>query len=230
MKREAVVVAMLFVGLASAKEPYASRTLDVEGWTLHVRNTLEQAQPESTATAISLLTEQLKLVKAAVPASVIPSLQEVPLYFSEKVPDEPYRAAYHPSRKWLAEHDRDPAMAKAVEFTNIPIFAKEVKRMPVLALHELAHAYHHQVIGYSNKDINAAYDAAVAAKSYESVALRATGKKRTAYAITNPREYFAETSEAYFGTNDFYPFERSDLRKHDPGMYDILERLWKVEP
>lgn len=230
MKPEALAVAILFVGLASAEDPFANRTLNVEGWTLHVRNSLEQAEPEATATAITLLTEQLKLVKAAVPESVIPSLQEVPLYFSQKVPDEPYRAAYHPSRKWLAEHDRDPAMAKAVEFTNIPIFAKEIQRMPVMALHELAHAYHSRVLGFSNADINAAYDAAVAAKSYESVSLRATGKKRRAYAITNPREYFAETSEAYFGTNDFYPYERSDLRQHDPGMYELLERLWKVKP
>ena len=29
-------------------------------------------------------------------------------------------------------------------------------------------------------------------------------------------EYFAEASEAYFGTNDFFPFVRIELRRHDP--------------
>jgi hypothetical protein len=39
-------------------------------------------------------------------------------------------------------------------------------------------------------------------------------------------EYFAEASEAYFGTNDFYPFVRTELQRHDPEMYELLKRLW----
>ena len=39
-------------------------------------------------------------------------------------------------------------------------------------------------------------------------------------------EYFAECSEAYFGTNDFYPFVRSELRRHDPDAAALLGRLW----
>ncbi len=40
-------------------------------------------------------------------------------------------------------------------------------------------------------------------------------------------EHFAEASEAFFGTNDFYPFVRAELRRHDPGMYALLEKLWR---
>jgi hypothetical protein len=40
------------------------------------------------------------------------------------------------------------------------------------------------------------------------------------------REYFAETSEAYFGTNDCYPFVRAELKPHDPRMYELLGKLW----
>jgi hypothetical protein len=32
------------------------------------------------------------------------------------------------------------------------------------------------------------------------------GGEKKAYATTDPKEYFAEISEAYFGKNDFYPF------------------------
>jgi Mlc titration factor MtfA (ptsG expression regulator) len=64
---------------------------------------------------------------------------------------------------------------------------------------------------------------------------RWTGEEITeerAYAMSNAKEYFAESSEAYFGRNDFYPFTRAELKEHDPQMYDLLERLWqcRTEP
>jgi hypothetical protein len=42
-------------------------------------------------------------------------------------------------------------------------------------------------------------------------------------------EYFAEQSEALFGTNDFFPFVRSELEQHDPRMFALLKRLWREE-
>ena len=42
----------------------------------------------------------------------------------------------------------------------------------------------------------------------------------------NDQEYFAELTEAYFGTNDFYPFVRAELKQHDPKMYQVLEKVW----
>ena len=47
------------------------------------------------------------------------------------------------------------------------------------------------------------------------------------YTLTDPQEYFAEGSEAYFGTNDFYPFVRAELRRHDPKLFRLLEELWQ---
>jgi len=37
-----------------------------------------------------------------------------------------------------------------------------------------------------------------------------------AYAMNDAKEYFAEETEAFFGRNDFYPFTREELKKHDP--------------
>jgi Mlc titration factor MtfA (ptsG expression regulator) len=57
------------------------------------------------------------------------------------------------------------------------------------------------------------------------------GKPNTferAYAMTDPMEYFAETTEAYFTRNDFFPFTRDELRQHDPEMLALLEKLWGV--
>lgn len=46
--------------------------------------------------------------------------------------------------------------------------------------------------------------------------------------MTNQHEYFAEPSEAYFSRNDFYPFNRSDLRAFDPEGFAAVEKLWKA--
>ncbi len=97
--------------------------------------------------------------------------------------------------------------------------------MPMMALHELAHAYHDRVLGFENAEIEAVYRRAVESKSYEAIK-RSNGNTERAYALTNAKEYFAETSEAFFGRNDFFPFTRDELRRHDPEMYRLLERIW----
>jgi dipeptidyl-peptidase-4 len=94
-------------------------------------------------------------------------------------------------------------------------------------LHELAHAWHDQVLGFDHPGIRAAWEAAQARGNYESV-LHVSGKQRRHYALTNHKEFFAECSEAYFGTNDFYPFVRAELAQHDPGALEILEETWNA--
>jgi dipeptidyl-peptidase-4 len=47
--------------------------------------------------------------------------------------------------------------------------------------------------------------------------------------MTNPLEFFAETSEAFFGENEFYPFNRTDLEQHDPETVAMLKKVWHVE-
>jgi hypothetical protein len=94
-----------------------------------------------------------------------------------------------------------------------------------MILHELAHAYHILVFGDSNSGIEAVYQQAVASRLYESV-YYIKGGKRKAYALTNAKEYFAELSEAYFGKNDFYPFTHTQLKKHDPVGYQMMEQVW----
>jgi hypothetical protein len=55
---------------------------------------------------------------------------------------------------------------------------------------------------------------------------RRNREPQKAYAITNVKEYFAECAEAYFGVNDFYPFNKAELKEHDPDMYDLLTDIW----
>src|SRR5205823_1735015 len=123
--------------------------------------------------------------------------------------------------------------AKGIEFTNVRIFERECRRMPNFALHELAHAYHDRVLGFDRPDVKDAFERARTSKSYDRVERRhGDGRPNTfekAYAMSNPQEYFAESTEAFFSRNDFFPFTREELKKHDPEMFALLQRLWGAQ-
>ena len=236
----AFALAILIASATAAPAPRATtqpqidgyETRSIEGWTVYVNRKLQQDSSEKSTKAIELLTAQLKEIVRAVPEAPLAHLQHVPLWINPEYPGTPPRAEYHPDAGWLRKHGRDPRMAKCVEFTNVRIFEAECRRMPCFVLHELAHAYHDQVLGFDQPDIIAAYKRAVASKSYDAVERWNGHPPNTierAYAMTNYKEYFAESTEAFFGRNDFFPFTRDELRRHDPQMYRLLVKLWRVE-
>ena len=96
---------------------------------------------------------------------------------------------------------------------------------PAVILHELAHSYHDQILGFDEPRIKAAYEKAMQAGLYDKVLLY-TGQKVRAYAAADHKEYFAEGTEAYFYRNDFYPFVRAELKEHDPVLHALLEDIW----
>ena len=207
-------------------------TRHVSGWTVLVSKDLLTAEPALTARALELLKVQLDEITRVVPAIAVTELQKVKLYLSVEYPDTPPRAEYHPDSGWLRDHQRDPAMAKGIEFTNVRIFEAETRRMPNFALHELAHAYHDRVLGNDEPRLIAAYENAKAGGTYDRVLRQdSEGRQRLdrAYALANHKEYFAECTEAYFSRNDFFPFDRTELKAHDPAMAALIEQLWKVE-
>lgn len=218
---------------APAPEPvYETRI--VRGWTLHINRELLAADAQQTAKVLETLNRQLAEITKVVPKAAVARLQQVPLYFNPEYPGVRPVAEYHPGAGWLRAHGRDPAMARSVEFTNLRIYQAEVNRMPAFVLHELAHAYHDRELpkGFSNNEIAAAFARAKESGKYDKVERHfGNGRPNTfekAYGMTNPMEYFAETTEAYFSRNDFYPFTRDELKKHDPQMYELLGKIWQV--
>ncbi len=136
---------------------------------------------------------------------------------------------YHPSPQWLAAHGLLREKAGGIEVVNARDFLEWRRNQPFMTLHEFAHAYHH-ALGYDHPDVRAAYESAMAEGLYEAVAhnLAADGSPARAYAANNPQEYFAELTEAYFGLNDYFPFTRPQLRRHDPRGFALVERLWTM--
>ncbi len=204
----------------------------VRGWTLRIDERLIAKDAAAVEKAVVILDAQLSKVERLVPAKAVERLRAVTLNFTLPYADGRGTAEYHGGLVWVKQAGREIALAKAIEFTMVDRFEPEIRRMPVLVLHELAHAYHDQVVrgGYQNPDILAAFQQAKAAGTYDAVK-RWTGEKfadklSKAYAMTNQMEYFAETTEAYFDRNDMEPFERAELLAKDPGMHKVLESIW----
>lgn len=171
------------------------------------------------------LARQLKQVTEVVPEPALTALRKVRIWVEwNKIQNA--ASHFHPSARWLEQNGYNPEKAGDIEIANSVNFVDWTRAgQPCLLLHELAHAYHFLVLGERHGGIAAAHRRALESKSYEAVG-HVSGGKRRAYALINEREYFAELSEAYFCRNDFYPFTRADLQKHDPGGYDLLQQLW----
>ena len=213
--------------------PPGYRLKSIQGWRVCISEELLKQNASGTEKALEQVEKQLAELVRVVPAGPVIELRKVTLWFSPEYQGIQPRAEYHPDGGWLKAMHRNSAMAKGVEFTNVRIFDEEYQRMPCFVLHELAHAYHDRVLSFDDKAIIAAYNRAKESKSYEKVE-RWYGPKRPntterAYAMTNHKEYFAETTEAFFGRNDFFPFTREELAKHDPEMFTLLKKVWKDE-
>lgn len=197
----------------------------MRGWTVVVSRRLLESRSTMTRRALVLLDRKLADVERTVYRFPLRRLQRVPIWM-EGGENGARGLAYHPSEQWLREHGFNPAKAQAVEIHNVRDFLDWEREQPGVVMHELAHAYHHRSLGEDNEDIKSAYDNARRSGRYDSVRYH-DGSMRRAYAMNNHREYFAEITEAYFGNNDFYPFNRAELARHDPEGFELMERIWR---
>lgn len=200
---------------------------DIEGWKVHVEPALiDGAHREDGARALTMLANHLQRIKILVPAEPLKKLQTLEIWLEHS---HPLLKAmqYHPSKGWLVANKHDPRLARKVHIPQArELFSRsQMLKHPAVILHELAHAYHDQILSFDHPDILAAYEKAKAAGTYENVLLY-TGKKVKHYGLTNHKEYFAEGTEAFFYRNDFYPFVRAELKEHDPTLHDVLEIIW----
>jgi hypothetical protein len=200
---------------------------EIEGWTVAVDpRLLEGEHAEEGARALKALANHLQRVTYIVPEDRVAKLRKLRIWIEFDHPTLKVMQ-YHPDRGWLVAHGHDPRLAKHV---HIPVARQLVARgtwakHPYVVLHELAHSYHDQVLGFDHEPVVAAFREAEQAGIYEEVLLF-TGRKVRHYGLSNHKEYFAESTEAYLGMNDFYPFVRAELKGHDPRMFGVLEEIW----
>lgn len=215
-------------GAAAQYEPTENYShAKLQGWTLLIS---AQFTPERKALldrTTAVLDQQLFQITRVIPAAPLARLREVPIWIEYRDRGFPCMC-YHDSRDWLADNGYNPDKAKAVELANAENFLSWTHEQPWMVFHELSHSYHDRVLGWDQPQIKQAYENAVKSGKYEHV-LHYNGRTVRHYALTNDKEYFAECCEAYFGTNDFFPFVRPELEAFDPEIYKLMPGLWGLE-
>lgn len=231
--------AKLLVGCSATNQQPASeespayQTFDpvvqhVEGWTLYIDpKLLDDHNAEEDARALAMLVNHLQRINIYMPPDPLARMQTVGIWIEVDHFDDVEPGPYHPSAAWLTANGYDPRLAKKVHITRAASLLEphHMDKHPAVILHELAHGYHDQVLGFDDPRIKAAYDHAMQAGLYQQV-MDYQGRQVKAYAATNEKEYFAEGVEAYFYVNDFYPFIRAELKQYDPGLHDLLQEIF----
>jgi hypothetical protein len=212
-------------------KPTSHTKRDVEGWTVHVDDRLLEKENEALGQrCLRLLSNQLYSITLVVPEEKLKRLRKVPLWL-DLTHGKLKVAQYHPGADWLIKNGYSRELAKCVHFPDASDFVdvKFQRAQPWAVLHELAHAYHDQVLGFNHPEVKSAWQKLVDGGKYKSV-LHANGRQRPHYALTNQMEFFAEMTEAYFGQNDFFPFNSAELQREEPEIFALLRKLWGPLP
>ncbi|MBG85965.1 MAG: metallopeptidase [Verrucomicrobiales bacterium] len=199
----------------------------IEGWTVHVDPALLKGEhAEEGGEALRMLADHLNRIAILVPEPQLTDLRKMEIWIERH---HPLLGAmqYHPAVGWLRARGHDPRLAKMVHITRAAqlLEREQLLKHPAVILHELAHAYHDQILGFKHPEIVDAYKSAKESGTYEKVLLY-TGRQVRHYGMNNEKEYFAEGTEAWFYRNDFYPFVRAELKEHDPKFHSVLEKIW----
>jgi len=201
--------------------------MNLEGWTVRVDNRLLAAPNDDLGRrALKLLEAKLADITYVVEPGHLAKLRSVPIVLD--LTHGRLRAMqYHPSASWLEEHGYSRELALCVHICDAADFARarQVNEQPWVVLHELAHAYHDQVLGFDDPRIREAYEHFKQSGHGENVLLY-NGTRTRHYALTDAKEFFAEFTESYFGLNDFYPFNRAELKSAEPELDALLTTIW----
>ena len=211
--------------------PTAYTNHEIEGWKVRIDDRLLKDEGAALGKrALRLLTAKLVDITSVVPEKALSKLQnvtiELDLDYGGLTPMQ-----YHNDASWLKDHGYNENLARCVHIPVAQDFLStfDIRRMPWVILHELSHAYHDQVLGYEEPRIKAAWKNFCDSGKYKSV-LTSMGYTHEHYGLTNQMEFFAEMTESYFGSNDFYPFVAGELKQAEPEIFALMEEIWGPFP
>ena len=204
---------------------------NIEGWPVRVDDRLLAGEHAAIGErALKLLTARLVAITIVVPEPALAKLRAVTIELDLDY-GELKAMQYHPDAGWLKKHGYSTALAKCAHIPRADDFLSpyENHRMPWVVLHELAHAYHDQVLGFEEPRVIAVWKKFCDSGKYKSV-LTSPGHMREHYGLTNQKEFFAEMTECYFGSNDFYPFVTGELKQAEPEIFALMSDIWGKLP
>lgn len=210
-------------------KPSSRTDKQIEGWTLRVDDRLLNGpDKELGAKTLRFLEAKLAEIKVVVPADKVKKLQTVKIVVDLTSGDlGPMQ--YHPSAEWLIANGHSKDLVKCVHLPRaVDVFTKRsINEQPWVILHELAHAYHDQFLGFDEPRIIEAYEKYKKSGRGEKTLLF-NGDRVKHYALTNHKEFFAEMTESYFGSNDFFPFNRAELKEIEPQILEVIKWAWEL--
>jgi len=219
-----IVLAALLLAptFASAYEPLARYEIkDIEGWHVYIHKDLLPGGEHRDVgePAIAKLTYGFAKVKQMVATKALKKLQAVKIWLEvDSTHGKHGRTSgyqYHPGAPWLKKMDFHPKKLKCVEFGNAASLAKRSDFKTVqVTMHELAHAYHDQVLSFENKDVHAAHKRAQADDSKYP--------KKDWVVRANHKEFYAGLVTRYFESED----RRKELVDRDPVFEMKLTEYW----
>lgn len=231
MKKILIALLALHGGITIAAEkpglPTAFTNRNLEGWNVRIDDRLLSGDSAAVGEqALKVLTAKLVDITLIVPAAPLAKLRSVTIEIDLNY--GPLSSMqYHGEVDWLKENGYRENLAKCV---HIPIAdhlmsPTENRRMPLVILHELSHAFHDQFLGFDEPRVKAAWEKFRDSGKYKNV-LTSPGYRRDHYGLTNQMEFFSEMTESYFGSNDFFPFVAGELKETEPTIYALMSEIW----
>jgi hypothetical protein len=212
---------------ADPPQPTSHTAREVEGWKVVVDDRLLAAPNAALGSrALKFLEAKLVEIKAVVPAARVKQLQTIAIVLDLSC-GKLAAMQYHPDAGWLKSNGYSVELAKCVHIpraADLPT-RRNINEQPWVVLHELAHGYHDQVLGFDEPRIIAAYEK-FKRSGHGDKTLLYDGRRVKHYALTDHKEFFAEMTESYFGVNDFFPFNRAELQGAEPELFDLLTQIW----
>ncbi|MFO0823990.1 MAG: hypothetical protein U0792_12910 [Gemmataceae bacterium] len=209
-------------------KPTSHTDKTIEGWTVRVDDRLLKGPDADLGTRVLRCLEgKLADIKVVVPEDRVKKLQTVVIVV-DLSHGKLRSMQYHPSAGWLKDNGYSADLAKCVHIpraADVPT-KRNIREQPWVILHELAHAYHDQVLGFDEPRIREAYENYKKSGHGDKTLLH-NGQRVKHYALTDHKEFFAEMTESYFGSNDFFPFNRAELKESEPAIFELLEQVWE---
>jgi len=203
-------------------EPTSHYTImNIAGWKVHVNKALLPGgtHAELGTKAIERLRGDMVLVKHWVADEPLAKLMQVGIWLELDTTNGPHGRTptfhYHPFLGWLKKMDFHPGKHKCVEYSRAASLVgnRRGRGTAIILLHELAHAYHDQVLSFNDPDILAAHKRAREGGKYP---------KNDWVVRADHKEFFAGVTTRYFGTKR----EREALVERDPILLKKLQKIW----
>lgn len=224
-------------------EPEPEYIVDSHGYATYTYNGFSFKMKESEIEtrkgkeAIEHMKADLDHIVSIIPEEALTVMRKKPIWMEKNNTHNSSAAWYHTWAGYPASIGDLSEKGKCVEITNFSYYVSwSNQNQPLMVLHELCHLYHDQGLGgEGNQTIKQAYQNAKSSGIYNEGWYRSNTnytnqnqwvKTTDMYCMVTVWEYFSELSEAYWGENDYYPFNYEQLKEHDPVGFAMMESIW----